>query len=626
MPRIRSIFVYAGSVLLLTAAIAPAIPGADSGRKRALTLSVAPLVSVTAPSDGASFMERTPITVAANASDADGIRSVEFFAGSTRIGDTSRVPYSVTWGRPTPGEYALTAVATDNVGARTTSAPVRIVVKRDQPPTVSLTAPNAGSTFTAPATIPLAANAADADGSVRRVYFFAKTATLPIFLGESKTPPYGATWNNVAVGHYEIGAIAIDNLGRQTKSALVAIDVTPDAPPPPPPPDPTTEPLVQEANLAYEGAFRLPAGFFVGSTLTQWEADRATFDFGGTALAFNAQNNSLFLVGYDEAQLTAEVDIPAAVDVSAQPTPSIDSLLTATVRQPFADVTDGLRDTVHPSGTAKKIGGLLPYNGQLYATAYESYDAFFPQQIVSHFVSPLDLNVTGDVRGPFQVGGTLGIQGFTGFIDGYFGLVPSEWQPLLGGPVLNGNCCLSIITRTSYGPAVSTIDPAQLGSVDPLPANPLLYYPQDHHTLGDWNVTSQYFGDAQAKGIVFPKGSRSVLFFGWKGTGPFCYDDGPAAPLCTDPVWPYKGAHAFPYVYFVWAYDANDLAKVKSGLLNPWDVVPYAGWSLTLPFSGDAMQRIEGATYDPATNRIYVTQAHGDGDRPLVHVFSVHLP
>jgi Bacterial Ig domain len=615
--------VYAGGVLVLVTAVVPVLRG-DSGKRK--FVNVAPAVSVTAPSAGASFMERTPLTVAANASDADGIQRVEFYAGPRKIGNTSRAPYSIVWEHPTPGDYMLTAVATDNLGAETTSAPVRIVVKRDQPPTVSLTAPHAGDSFVAPATIQLEANAADADGSVRRVYFFAKTDTVRIFIGESHAAPYTATWNNVAAGHYSLRAVAVDNLGRHGRSALVAVDVTATAPTPPPP-DPATEPLVQAANLAYEGAFRLPAGFFPGSTLTQWESDRSTFDFGGTALAFNPQNNSLFVVGYDEAQLTAEVDIPAAVDVSGQALPSLDSLLTATVRQNFADVTDSLRDTVHPSGTAKKIGGLLPYNGQLYATAYESYDAFFPQQIVSHFISPLDLNVTGDVRGPFQVGGTLGVQGFAGFIDGYFGVVPAEWQPLLGGPVLNGNCCLSIITRTSYGPAASTIDPAQIGTVDPAPATSLLYYPQDHHTLGDWNVTSEFFGDAQAKGVVFPKGSRSVLFFGWKGTGPFCYDDGPTAPLCTDPVWPYKGAHAFPYVYFVWAYDANDLAKVKSGLLNPWDVVPYAGWSLTLPFAADdIMHRIEGATYDPATNRIFVTQAHGDGDRPLVHVFTVRLP
>jgi hypothetical protein len=90
-------------------------------------------------------------------------------------------------------------------------------------------------------------------------------------------------------------------------------------------------------------------------------------------------------------------------------------------------------------------------------------------------------------------------------------------------------------------------------------------------------------------------------------------------------VWPYKGAHAYPYTYFIWAYDANDLAAVKRGEKQPWDVVPYAGWSLTLPFTGDFMQRIEGATYDPTTNRIFLTQAHGDGDLPIVHVFDVRL-
>ena len=81
------------------------------------------------------------------------------------------------------------------------------------------------------------------------------------------------------------------------------------------------------------------------------------------------------------------------------------------------------------------------------------------RQVLSHFVSGLDLSVKDDVRGPFQVG-KLG----AGFVSGYFALVPAAWQEALGGPVLNGNCCLSRTTVCHTGTAAFAIDPAKIGT------------------------------------------------------------------------------------------------------------------------------------------------------------------
>ena len=83
-------------------------------------------------------------------------------------------------------------------------------------------------------------------------------------------------------------------------------------------------------------------------------------------------------------------------------------------------------------------------------------------------------------------------------------------------------------------------------------------------------------------GVVFPEGTRSVLFFGRQGLGKYCYGE---ASDCGDPVQTSKGGHAYPYAYYVWAYDALDLAAVKSGQRQPWDVKPYAVWELDFPFA-----------------------------------------
>ena len=50
----------------------------------------------------------------------------------------------------------------------------------NQPPTVSLTSPSDGATFTAPASVSIAANAADPDGNVAQVEFFDGDASLAI--------------------------------------------------------------------------------------------------------------------------------------------------------------------------------------------------------------------------------------------------------------------------------------------------------------------------------------------------------------------------------------------------------------------------------------------------------------
>ena len=491
---------------------------------------------------------------------------------------------------PTTDRYNLSVV---EVLPRTGSSPP------PPPPavTIALTAPANGSTFTAPATITVSANASVTNGTITKVDFYAGSTIV----GTDTTAPYSVAWNNVAAGSYTLKAVATDSASVTTTSSTVSITVTTS----PPPPDPNGDHLVQPADLAYQGAFRVPGGMF-GST---------SFAYGGTALAFNAASNSLFIVGHDWDQLVAEISVPSILTAS-----TVSGLATATMVQTFADPTEGRMGMVG-SGTVK-VGGLLPYNGSLYQTVYVYYDAA-ASQTLSHFISGTNLSVQGDARGPYKVGSLP-----AGFMSGYFSLIPAAWQAALGGPVLNGQCCLPIISRTSYGPAISAIDPTTIGA-GTAPATPLLYYPSSDPLLeegdtGDgWSNTSTLFnGTSEVKGVVFPEGTRSVLFFGRQGLGTFCYGEGSA---CGDPTDSSKGNHAYPYRYYVWAYDANDLAAVKAGQKQPWDVRPYAVWSLSFPFA-IANAHIQGATYDPATGRIFISQAYGDGELPLIHVFKVQIP
>lgn len=88
-----------------------------------------PTVSITSPTNGANFSEGDDVTINADANDVDGsVTQVEFFQGATSLGIDSSSPYSVTWTNVSVGSYSLTAVATDDSSATTTSDPVSITV------------------------------------------------------------------------------------------------------------------------------------------------------------------------------------------------------------------------------------------------------------------------------------------------------------------------------------------------------------------------------------------------------------------------------------------------------------------------------------------------------------------
>ncbi len=89
----------------------------------------APTVSLTAPSNSATFTAPASISITASAADADGtVASVTFYNGATLLGTATSSPYTYSWTNVAAGTYTLTAIATDNAGAKTTSAAVSITV------------------------------------------------------------------------------------------------------------------------------------------------------------------------------------------------------------------------------------------------------------------------------------------------------------------------------------------------------------------------------------------------------------------------------------------------------------------------------------------------------------------
>ncbi|WP_345000747.1 glycoside hydrolase family 48 protein [Nonomuraea helvata] len=133
------------------------------------------------------------------------------YNGSLSTGGSVSIGFNGTWtgSNPNPTSFSVNGTTCGGVGNNT-------------PPTVSLTSPTAGQTFTAPATVPIAANASDADGTISKVDFY-QGSTL---LGTDTSAPYSYSWTNVAAGSYSITAKATDNGGATTTSSPVGITVS----------------------------------------------------------------------------------------------------------------------------------------------------------------------------------------------------------------------------------------------------------------------------------------------------------------------------------------------------------------------------------------------------------------
>ena len=185
-----------------------------------------PAVTLTQPADGATFSAPATVNLSATASDTDGtVTKIEFFNGTTKLGEDTTAPYSFTWSSVPAGNYTLTARATDDVGGTATSAASRITVvsNTNTPPAVSITSPVDGAIFPWKPTISITATATDSDGTVTRVEFRDGTTLV----GQDSTAPYSFTWRNVPVGSHVLTARATDNMGAVTTSSQVRITVRP---------------------------------------------------------------------------------------------------------------------------------------------------------------------------------------------------------------------------------------------------------------------------------------------------------------------------------------------------------------------------------------------------------------
>ena len=217
----------------------------------------------------------------------------------------------------------------------------------------------------------------------------------------------------------------------------------------------------------------------------------------------------------------------------------------------------------------------------------------------------------------------------SGLVGGYMAKIPADYQTLLGGKVLTGNLRQSVISAGSFGPSLSSFDPDAMTGANTtvVPANLLLAY-LSNNVFANFESGQPIISPPNPRGSMvtyprgsaFPVGSKTVAIVGLTGLGETgqgdgCYGEGTSDPsqvktaaeindwvatngtdyicgsasmpanrgnaCCLDPEnTNNKGNHAWPYVYRVWLYSADDLAVVKAGTKNFGDVLPYDQFDL----------------------------------------------
>ncbi|HEY2864445.1 MAG TPA: Ig-like domain-containing protein [Casimicrobiaceae bacterium] len=319
----------------------------------------APTVTLTKPAAGAAFVAPATVALAATASSGfsgGSINKVEFYANGSIVGSTASPPYTANWSNVAAGTYALTAVATDNLGTTKVSSTVTITVTATPPPTIALTAPTNNATFIAPASIGLSANATAgiAGGSIAKVEFYAGSSLV----ATASTAPFAKSWSNVRPGSYVLTAKATDNLGGTKTSTPVSVTVTTPA-------APTIVITAPAAGTHYTGAQSIAISAQAtapGPTITRVDfamdgALLGSVNFSGTTQA--TANFALSGASSGPHSLTATVVTAGAGTATSPPISVVVTGLTVALTAPGTAQTYAAGSPITLTATAAESGGTV---------------------------------------------------------------------------------------------------------------------------------------------------------------------------------------------------------------------------------------------------------------------------
>jgi hypothetical protein len=210
-----------------------------------------PYLRIVSPEQYVTYRGPIDIPIRVEALDDKSVNRVEFYNGTTKLGDDFTSPYEMVLPNAIAGLYDISAIAVDNEGLSSFPKRITVRVTNSIPPQVKITSPVDQSTIAVTDSVTLSADTIDMDGSTVKVQFFVNNLRQlpspppPICLsppqdfisnfenniklvGELSSPPYkivvpGSLLYRSGTSVAEIYAIATDNEGGTTKSAPITI-------------------------------------------------------------------------------------------------------------------------------------------------------------------------------------------------------------------------------------------------------------------------------------------------------------------------------------------------------------------------------------------------------------------
>lgn len=421
--------------------------------------------------------------------------------------------------------------------------------------------------------------------------------------------------------------------------------------------------LIQPADLAYLGAFRLPGGE---------DRDEGTFGYGGNAMTYYPPNNSLFISGHDRivsdfpsGSRIAEVSIPSVDDLVISD--NVELLPQSSFIQEFADVTGGLFDTYEE---IPRMGMSFIDTEELEETLFLAFGQHFHESdedaTPTHAWFNVDLD-NPDPQGAWYVGDRSLYS-----TNNYMFEMDHDWADANAGGRYLATGRYRDGGWSGQGPSLYAIAP--WGEGNP-PANctqlqytALLQYSTTVEDTGlsakinDYQHPDQWEGGAwlisDEKSAVIFAGTKATGDYYWYGfinpdnTGPCVYvEDVGQYDVCLtsegeecgaeyltgcDGYTSERGWWSSSFVPQIIFYDPANLAAVAAGTMEPYEPQPYASLDLdddlilqegveesTLGTGSQRRHHIGDVAYDRANNLLYILETFADGTKPVVHVWRV---
>jgi len=359
--------------------------------------------------------------------------------------------------------------------------------------------------------------------------------------------------------------------------------------------------LSAEFDIQYQGAFRALA-----------KGESSSNSAVGT-LAYNIDQNSIFLAGHSRENSIAEFEIPEKLSLD----PKISNIPKAKVLQNYVNVLDKRK----VGNKTNKITGMLYYKNSLLINSEIWYDAGGKNQDNLLLISDANNLKGSEYKGMLQLEGAAEAAG-------YMSQIPAELRELFGGRYLTGWASnFSITSRYSQGPSLYVFDPqsviqADLTNDKTIPTEAKMVFPykgnkslvSGSHKYRD-DVSPIWGALANARyGFIVPD-SNVFMVVGYNGGihGGIGYkikqDNG---RLCGGGC----SREAKDHYNYYWLFDVNDIINAD----EPHKVKPFNYGKWSHPYDKAGGHKVIGGTYDAKNSRLLLTLSHagriGKYDRP----------